>query len=43
VGVIVTRRRWVQRAPGGKTGQVLVKQEERVVTVRAEMPEEWRD
>jgi predicted ribosome quality control (RQC) complex YloA/Tae2 family protein len=42
VGVIVTRRRWVQRAPGGKTGQVLVKQEERVVTVRAEMPEEWR-
>jgi predicted ribosome quality control (RQC) complex YloA/Tae2 family protein len=42
VGVIVTRRRWVQRAPGGKIGQVLVKQEERVVTVRGEMPAEWR-
>ena len=33
VDVIVTRKRWVQRAPGGKVGQVLVKQEERVVTV----------
>ena len=38
VDVIVTRRRWVQRAPGGKVGQVLVKQEERVVTVPGEMP-----
>jgi predicted ribosome quality control (RQC) complex YloA/Tae2 family protein len=40
VAVIVTRKRFVQRAPGGKVGQVLVKQEERVVTVRGEMPEE---
>jgi predicted ribosome quality control (RQC) complex YloA/Tae2 family protein len=38
VDVIVTRRRWVQRAPGGKVGQVLVKQEERVVTVPGELP-----
>ncbi len=39
VAVIVTRKRWVQRAPGGKVGQVLVKQEERVVTVPGELPE----
>ncbi|MFN8468109.1 MAG: NFACT family protein [Caldilineaceae bacterium] len=38
VDVIVTRKRWVQRAPGGKLGQVLVKQEERVVTVPGEVP-----
>ncbi len=38
VDVIVTRKRWVQRAPGGKVGQVFVKQEERVVTVRGELP-----
>jgi len=35
--VIVTRRRWVSRPPGGKTGQVLVRQEE-VLTVAAELP-----
>ena len=38
VDVIVTRKRWVQRAPGGKVGQVLVKQEERVVAVPGELP-----
>ena len=40
VDVIVTRKRWVQRAPGGKVGQVLVKQEERVVAVPGELPAE---
>jgi predicted ribosome quality control (RQC) complex YloA/Tae2 family protein len=40
VAVIVTRKRFVQRAPGGKVGQVLVKQEEQVVTVRGELPAE---
>lgn len=38
VAVIVTRKRWVQRAPGGKVGQVLVKQEEQVLTVPGELP-----
>ncbi len=38
VDVTVTRKRWVTRAPGGKLGQVLVKQEEQVVTVPGEMP-----
>jgi hypothetical protein len=38
--VIVTRKRFVQRAPGGKVGQVLVRQEEQVVTVRGELPAE---
>ncbi len=38
VPVMVTRKRWVQRAPGGKVGQVLVRQEERTVTVAGEMP-----
>lgn len=37
--VIVTRRRWVSRAPGGKTGQVLVEKEE-VLRVPAAMPED---
>jgi len=38
VDVTVTRKRSVMRAPGGKLGQVLVKQEEQVVTVPGEMP-----
>ncbi|MFO7631699.1 MAG: NFACT RNA binding domain-containing protein, partial [Caldilinea sp.] len=38
VDVIVTERRWVSRAPGGRTGQVLVTQE-RVVSVAAEKPD----
>ncbi len=38
VDVIVTERRWVSRAPGGRTGQVIVAKE-RVVSVAAEMPE----
>lgn len=38
VDVTVTRKRWVTRAPGGKLGQVLVKQEEQVVTAPGEMP-----
>ncbi|HAJ35502.1 MAG TPA: hypothetical protein DCL15_07395 [Chloroflexi bacterium] len=37
VDVIVTARRWVSRAPGGRTGQVSVAQE-RVVSVSAEEP-----
>jgi predicted ribosome quality control (RQC) complex YloA/Tae2 family protein len=39
VDVIVTERRWVSHAPGGRTGQVLVAKE-RVVRVAAEMPGE---
>ncbi len=35
--VIVTERRWVSHAPGGRTGQVIVAQE-RVISVAAEMP-----
>lgn len=38
VNVTVTRKRWVTRAPGGKLGQVLVKQEEQVVTVPGDLP-----
>jgi predicted ribosome quality control (RQC) complex YloA/Tae2 family protein len=37
VDVIVTARRWVSRAPGGRIGQVIVAQE-RVVSVPAEEP-----
>jgi hypothetical protein len=37
VDVIVTARRWVSRAPGGRIGQVFVAQE-RVVSVPAEEP-----
>jgi predicted ribosome quality control (RQC) complex YloA/Tae2 family protein len=40
VAVTVTRKRWVSRAPGGKLGQVLVKQEEQVVTVAGALPDE---
>ena len=36
--ITVTRRRWVTRAPGGKLGQVLVKQEDQVVTVPGDLP-----
>lgn len=39
VDVIVTLRRWVSRAPGGRTGQVIVAQE-RVVSVPAEEPDD---
>jgi predicted ribosome quality control (RQC) complex YloA/Tae2 family protein len=39
VDVIVTERRWVSHAPGGRIGQVIVTRE-RVVSVMAEMPEE---
>jgi len=39
VDVIVTARRWVSRAPGGRTGQVIVERE-RVVSVPAEAPED---
>lgn len=38
VAVVVTRKRFVQRAPGGKLGQVLVRQEEQVLTVPGELP-----
>jgi predicted ribosome quality control (RQC) complex YloA/Tae2 family protein len=38
VDVIVTERRWVSRAPGGRTGQVVVTRE-RVLSVPAEEPE----
>ncbi|HQY92542.1 NFACT RNA binding domain-containing protein [Caldilinea sp.] len=38
VDVIVTERRWVSRAPGGRTGQVMVTRE-RVLSVPAEEPE----
>jgi predicted ribosome quality control (RQC) complex YloA/Tae2 family protein len=39
VDVIVTERRWVSRAPGGRTGQVVVSKE-RVVRVPAVEPED---
>lgn len=39
VDVIVTERRWVSRAPGGRTGQVVVSRE-RVVRVPAVEPED---
>lgn len=38
VDVIVTERRWVSHAPGGRTGQVIVAKEH-VMRVAAEMPE----
>lgn len=38
VDVVVTRRRSVSRAPGGRLGQVLVKQEEQVVAVPGSQP-----
>jgi len=38
VDVIVTERRWVSHAPGGRVGQVIVAQE-RVVSAAATMPE----
>jgi predicted ribosome quality control (RQC) complex YloA/Tae2 family protein len=38
VDVTVTRKRWVTRAAGGKLGQVLVKQEEQVLTVPGDLP-----
>jgi predicted ribosome quality control (RQC) complex YloA/Tae2 family protein len=38
VPVIVTRKRHVARAPGGKVGQVLVKVEEQVLTVPGDLP-----
>ena len=37
--VTVTRRRWVSRAPGGRTGQVVIRQEEEVQIVAGEMPD----
>ncbi len=37
--VIVTERKWVQRAPGGHPGQVIVRQE-RVVVVQGAWPED---
>jgi predicted ribosome quality control (RQC) complex YloA/Tae2 family protein len=40
VAVTVTRKRWVSRAPGGKLGQVLVKQEDQVMTVAGVLPDE---
>ena len=40
VAVTVTRKRSVSRAPGGKLGQVILKQEEQVVTVAGELPDE---
>ncbi len=39
VDVIVTMRRWVSRAPGGRLGQVIVARE-RVVSVPAEEPDD---
>lgn len=36
--VVYTERRFVSRAPGGRTGQVIVRNEA-VITVRAELPE----
>lgn len=39
VDVIVTLRRWVSRAPGGRPGQVIVARE-RVVSVAAEQPDD---
>ncbi|MCB0052847.1 MAG: hypothetical protein KDE24_25260, partial [Caldilinea sp.] len=38
VDVIVTERRWVSRAPGGRPGQVLVARE-RVIAVPGDAPE----
>lgn len=42
VDVIVTERRWVSHAPGGRPGQVLVNRE-RVVSVAAQLPAEVKE